>query len=115
LQPADTFPGLRYTEYAFADESRIFGVFRAHETCLLATICVFFAGGANSVSLNPLTGFEGPLRGGGERKMGKNRGKRKGRNEHGPQEWARGALVPLQMLKSVFLSLKCCILSRRSI
>jgi len=75
----------------------------------------FFAGGANSVSLNPLTGFEGPLRGGGERKMGKNRGKRKGRNEHGPQEWARGALVPLQMLKSVFLSLKCCILSRRSI
>ena len=55
---------------------------RAHGTCLVVANVVLPAKGANSVSPNPLAGFEGLLRGGGKRLEGKEGKGQKGREKH---------------------------------
>jgi len=60
---------------------RIFAVFRAQETCLVAVNVVLPTHWkANSTPPDPLAGFQGPLRGGEERGQKRRKGeKRKGK------------------------------------
>jgi len=85
FQPSDTFTGSEYIRNAFGTglgRKRVFGVFRAHGTCVAAENVVFFTGGANSASSEPLAELGESLRSEGKR------GERKGRREKGRKKRA---------------------------
>ena len=77
------------------DRKRIFNVFRAQGTCLIAAKCLSPSPGEpTALSSNPLAGLEGPVRG----------GKRKGEREGEGQNRLENTPLPtLTLPKNIFL------------
>jgi len=73
LQPPDTFP--RYTNSAFAAANAFLVYLELRERVWWLQMSFSPVGGANNASVNPVAGFEGPLRGRGKRR------EREGREE----------------------------------